>query len=155
MAQQSVRTRRFRNGQVVRYNPVARAMDEFRGVIRESIQSEYARAPTPVFGTQTIMVEVIFVVPRPLSHYIGNCRTGNRLRAGAPKYPTKRPDVDNYVKFFLDAGTGVLWQDDSTIVDIRARKLYHRACPETGFTYYCVMALNNVLDAGNSENTTV
>ncbi len=37
--------------------------------------------------------------------------------------PTKRPDLDNYVKTALD-GCSPLWGDDSQVVDLVARKRY-------------------------------
>ncbi len=30
--------------------------------------------------------------------------------------PIKRPDLDNYIKLFKDAATGILWEDDNLIV---------------------------------------
>ena len=37
---------------------------------------------------------------------------------------TRKPDIDNLVKSFLDAATGILWRDDTQIVSISARKDY-------------------------------
>jgi Holliday junction resolvase RusA-like endonuclease len=59
-----------------------------------------------------VAIEVTFYVARP---------------ASAPRrvlMPTKRPDLDQYVKLLLDAGAGILWQDDSQIVEIRAVKAF-------------------------------
>ncbi len=39
-------------------------------------------------------------------------------------YPTIRPDVDNYTKAIFDAGNSCLWEDDSQIVELHARKAY-------------------------------
>ena len=38
--------------------------------------------------------------------------------------PTKKPDVDNYVKSLLDALNKVLWADDNQIIDLHASKFY-------------------------------
>lgn len=40
------------------------------------------------------------------------------------KYPVTRPDLDQYVKLVLDAGNGLLWEDDSQIVKLEAHKVY-------------------------------
>lgn len=49
----------------------------------------------------------------------------DRMRiANAELYPTKRPDRSNYVKFLEDCMTGIIYQDDSLIVDGSARKLF-------------------------------
>ncbi|MGH7667435.1 MAG: RusA family crossover junction endodeoxyribonuclease [Candidatus Dormibacteria bacterium] len=44
-----------------------------------------------------------------------------RLRGIAQ--PTRRPDLDNYIKLLLD-GCSPLWSDDSQVVDLRAVKAY-------------------------------
>ncbi len=38
--------------------------------------------------------------------------------------PDKKPDIDNLVKFYLDAGNGILWPDDKKIVELKAAKIY-------------------------------
>lgn len=38
--------------------------------------------------------------------------------------PTNKPDVDNYVKGIKDALKGVIWKDDSQVVDLVAGKYY-------------------------------
>jgi len=38
--------------------------------------------------------------------------------------PTIKPDLDHYIRSVGDALTGVIWDDDSQIVEIRARKVY-------------------------------
>ena len=38
--------------------------------------------------------------------------------------PTGKPDIDNLVKTIGDALNGILWRDDSQIVDLRAAKFY-------------------------------
>lgn len=43
--------------------------------------------------------------------------------------PTKRPDIDNYVKLAMD-GMKLLWEDDSQVVLLRAEKHYAQAGTE-------------------------
>lgn len=40
--------------------------------------------------------------------------------------PTKKPDADNFAKV-LDALNLIVWADDSQIVDLHVRKIYHAA----------------------------
>ncbi len=39
-------------------------------------------------------------------------------------YPVSKPDADNYLKGVKDALKGVMWVDDSQVVDAYARKRY-------------------------------
>jgi Holliday junction resolvase RusA-like endonuclease len=41
-----------------------------------------------------------------------------------PVWPIVRPDADNYGKLVLDALNGILWRDDSQVVDLRIQKVY-------------------------------
>ncbi len=43
---------------------------------------------------------------------------------GRREYPTTRPDTDNLIKSVSDSLNGIMWKDDSQIVEIYARKLY-------------------------------
>lgn len=38
-------------------------------------------------------------------------------------HPSK-PDIDNLVKFFLDAFNGILWADDALVAEVCAKKVY-------------------------------
>ena len=51
------------------------------------------------------------------------------FRAKRPKtvkrdYPTVAPDLDKYIRGVLDALTGIGYQDDSQVIDIKAEKVY-------------------------------
>ena len=72
-----------------------------------------------------IMIKLIFVMPRPKSHY----RTGKYshiLKENMPEYHSFTPDLDNLVKFLLDtiAGKDRFIVDDSQICRIQAEKIY-------------------------------
>lgn len=55
-------------------------------------------------------VHTIFYLPRP--------KSVKRM------YPTTRPDGDNFAKGLLDALNGIVWKDDSQIVDLTIAKRY-------------------------------
>ena len=40
--------------------------------------------------------------------------------------PTGKPDIDNYVKAVMDAGNGILWVDDSQVVELHSMKAYSK-----------------------------
>ncbi|KDC15366.1 RusA family crossover junction endodeoxyribonuclease [Bordetella bronchiseptica] len=43
---------------------------------------------------------------------------------GGTELPTKKPDADNVIKVIFDAINGVVWHDDTQVVDIVVRKRY-------------------------------
>ena len=78
---------------------------------------------SPILGD--IRLKLWFCMPRPRGHY-GTGRNDGILKASAPRWHTKRPDLDNLIKFVLDAlgGRGIYWKDDSQVYSIVAQKLY-------------------------------
>ena len=51
--------------------------------------------------------------------------------------PTSRPDLDNYLKLILDAMNGVVYVDDSQIVELLATKIYSGyACTVVNISKY-------------------
>ncbi len=59
-----------------------------------------------------LSVGVAFRVPRPTS-------TPKRVL-----FPVNRPDIENFCKTLLDAGNGLLWIDDSQVVQLFASKIF-------------------------------
>ena len=73
--------------------------------------------------TCPLEVHIIFLFPRPKNHF----RTGKFsgiLKDNAPKWHVSRPDVDNLIKFVLDALNGVYWKDDTQVCIVTAVKQY-------------------------------
>ena len=70
-----------------------------------------------------LVLEVDFYFARPAGHY-GKGRNAGTVRAAAPRYPATRPDTTKLLRGLEDALNGLVWRDDSQIVDQRARKLY-------------------------------
>lgn len=67
--------------------------------------------------------EFTFFTPRPKSHY----RSGKNaalLKDSAPEHPTTRPDALKLARAVEDALTGVLYRDDSQIVNEHLHKRY-------------------------------
>lgn len=76
--------------------------------------------------TSPIKCQLYFFCKRPKNHY----KTGkksNELKLTAPKYNTNNKDLDNMVKFVLDALNDKLYVDDCLIVDIHCMKSYSDA----------------------------
>lgn len=70
-----------------------------------------------------ISVALTFHMPRPKGHY-GTGKNYATVKESAPSYHTGRPDLDKLVRSFLDSLTGVVWNDDSQVAEIKATKKY-------------------------------
>ena len=75
--------------------------------------------------TDALKIKFVFHIKRPKAHF----RTGkysNELKKTAPVYHTKRPDVDNFIKFYLDVMQidKTVYLDDSQAIEIYAKKEY-------------------------------
>ena len=70
----------------------------------------------PELLTGPIELTLTFSRPRPRSHY-GTGRNAGKLKPSAPAYPITRPDTIKLARAVEDALTGVVWRDDSQVVD--------------------------------------
>lgn len=65
-------------------------------------------------------VRIEFRIPRPKAHFFA----GGKLRAGAPQFCGKRPDIDKLARATIDALSGIVFRDDSQIAVASLAKLY-------------------------------
>lgn len=65
--------------------------------------------------TGPVRVEVIAFFTLAKSHH--------RKKPVGRAWKLGRPDAENVLKAVLDAATGIVWQDDSQVVDVRVRKI--------------------------------
>lgn len=96
------------------YDPSKKEKDEFVGLIDDMPNIKM---------TKPIICVLNFYCKRPKIHY----KTGkysNILKEIAPKYNVNNKDLDNMVKFVLDALNDKLYVDDCQIVEIQCKKLY-------------------------------
>ncbi len=70
-----------------------------------------------------LMVRFIFYVMRPQGHW-GSGKNSAVLKPSAPVRPTTRPDLGKLVRGAQDACTGVVYVDDSLIVEEHHAKFY-------------------------------
>lgn len=70
-----------------------------------------------------IYLNLVFCLPRPQSHF-GSGKNSSRLRDGAKRRPTVKPDVLKLARAVEDALTGILYVDDALIVQERLEKIY-------------------------------
>src|SRR5258707_333914 len=62
-----------------------------------------------------LKVSALFIIKRPSSHF-GSGQKKFVLKDSAPRYAAKRPDALKLMRPVEDACTGILWSDDSQIV---------------------------------------
>lgn len=72
----------------------------------------------PMDGPVLAMLTIHLPIPQSWSK-----RKQAAALAGA-ELPTKKPDADNVVKAIFDAFNGVVWNDDTQVVDMVVRKRY-------------------------------
>jgi Holliday junction resolvase RusA-like endonuclease len=114
------RGRATRTGRV--YTPAkTRAAEESiagRAMAQVLALPEQQRDALPFAGP--LVVRVIFVMPVPASW-----SQRKRIAAlGGSMMPTSKPDLDNLLKLVSDALNGIVWVDDSQIVELVTRKGY-------------------------------
>lgn len=81
------------------------------------VAAELMRGRDPYEGP--LMLAVEFHMPRPKSHH-----GVHGVRRSAPSYPIVRPDATKLLRPLEDALTGIVWNDDSQIVEQIVRKRY-------------------------------
>ena len=106
---------RHRNHGRFHYDPSAKDKQDFIFQAKERIPKK----PT----TCTLDIHFTFCYKRPQKHY----RSKNKqkiLKENMPYYKRSTPDIDNLVKFYLDALQGYVYINDSQVTSINAVKVY-------------------------------
>jgi crossover junction endodeoxyribonuclease RusA len=80
---------------------------------------------SPVFVDKPVHVTLNFRMLRPGGHW---AKRGG-LKASAPVFPQVKPDIDKLTRSTLDSMKGILYDEDSRIVELYVHKLY-AATPE-------------------------
>jgi len=105
------RPRFARRGKFVStYNPQESEEGKFM-----CIMSAQLNGHSPIPAGTPIFMDVQFFMPFPAT-------MSAKKRIGAVH--TKKPDLDNLIKFVKDCSNGILWHDDSQVVSISACKYY-------------------------------
>lgn len=91
--------------------------ENFHALVRAKAQD--AMAGHPPF---TKPVKLEFTVYWPIPKHTSRIRTSQAM-SGARR-PATRPDLENFIKTVADALSGVVYLDDSQIVDLHVQKFY-------------------------------
>jgi Holliday junction resolvase RusA-like endonuclease len=124
VAQQRHRIARI-NTRIRLYDPTQRAKLLFRSVVMRYLETSFNISSEDYPLTDSyVSVNVTFLISRPINHFIQK----NRNNGIDPRFertmPTTQGDIDNFVKFFLDAIDGTFFTNDRDVVVITASKLY-------------------------------
>ena len=99
------------------------AHDPLKSRNYKKLVSMYARRSKPpdlLNGPLTVQIDVFKKPPKSIAAVKKNqtALQNETLR------PTTKPDVDNYAKGVKDACNGIVWKDDSQVVELFVRKFY-------------------------------
>lgn len=84
--------------------------------IKAMVQMRDKRVLRHLKGPIKLEMSVGTVIPKSWSQ--------KRRKEVSGKYDTRRPDCDNYLKLYQDALNGLVYADDSEIVDVHVTKKY-------------------------------
>jgi Holliday junction resolvase RusA-like endonuclease len=113
------------------YDPSKKDKDDFIKTI-ENFPTEKMTKP--------IKCVLHFYCKRPKTHYKSG-KNSHILKDTSPKYNTNNKDLDNMVKFVLDALNDKLYTDDSLIFEISCSKSYSE---NEGYIYAKFMEVDDV-----------
>ena len=106
---------RHRNNGKFQYDPSSADKKTF-----SILAKEYA-PPKPY--THNFDLHITFCYKRPKSHFRSKNKTPI-LKKDVPFYKKSKPDIDNLVKFYMDAMNGLFYVDDAQVVSVNAQKVY-------------------------------
>lgn len=94
----------------------------------------HARAYTPAktrMAESSIRAQIVNQLPRgfkpfeqPIFMTICIYKSKPKSARKTDVYPSRKPDLDNYIKTVLDAMNTVVFKDDALVCEIRAQKAY-------------------------------
>lgn len=84
-------------------------------------QAQIAMVGYRPFAGRPLLVDVTFRFVRPAGHF--HRKTGELLPK-APRFPAVKPDIDKLVRNTLDPMHGLVFDDDSRVIEMHAHKVY-------------------------------
>jgi Holliday junction resolvase RusA-like endonuclease len=105
------------------FDPHTEHKRALRNGILRYLDNAYGITTGPL-TTSCVSIELTFLIKRPISHFVNGNRSNGLRESYQNRMPTTSGDIDNYVKFFLDAIDGIFFQNDRDVISIKAMKLY-------------------------------
>ena len=103
-----------RGNRIMMYDP--KPSKDYKEYVAE-IAKEYA-PEEPTEAALGVQMKIYREIPKSTT------KKDRKLINEGLKRPVVRPDTDNYTKAILDALNGIIYKDDSQIVDLKASKYY-------------------------------
>jgi|GEM_PF-509625 Holliday junction resolvase RusA-like endonuclease len=125
------RPRFFRNGI---FNKAKVATKEFKAKMKET--SHHLNNGVLFDINVPLTLIIIFYIPRPQSDFVGLRRAPGNLKPGVAshRFLPIAADIDNLVKFVLDALNGLVYKDDRQVVKLVSYKLRDNSAHCAGAT---------------------
>ena len=117
------------------YNPANKKKKECQRLIKEQVSS---CSKGPLFPSNIpVTLNVYFCIRRPNEDFKGQNRERSELKGQRRNLfaPVRKPDLDNLLKFILDAMQGVIYTDDTQVVSIVCARLMDNFGSCDGGTY--------------------
>lgn len=100
-----------------------------------AIQAKKHAPKSPPFGP--VAIYLTFYFKRPDEHYDSQ----GRINKGSPVHFEAKPDIDDLIKFVMDALKGLFYYDDNQVIECTASKRWH----EYDATAVEVFTINNAV----------
>ncbi len=107
-----------RNGRAIMFEQNKRTMP-WREQIALQASSIMRAHNYKIIDGAALSIEAVFFMPRPKSHY-----GKHGLLKSAPRHCSKKPDIDKMARALLDGLSDIVFDDDSRITVLTARKQY-------------------------------
>ena len=129
-APRALRRSKFVLSRMYAVNPDSKHLVVFKQLLKNSFKEGtsfpyYSSKDTPIY------LAITFRCRRPNSHFVNANRTNRIKPRFATAVPTKM-DVDNMVKFVMDAAYTVIYHDDRHVAFLLANKVYHKDATSIG-----------------------
>ena len=124
------------------YDPSKEAKAEFRSKVESVLGTTMDH---PLYGENTLLsITVTFRMRRPNSHFVGSARDSETLRSSAPhRFSVTKCDVDNLLKFVMDALNKFVYEDDKQVAAVHAFRLHDCDGACEGSTSVSVVPITN------------
>ena len=104
------------------------------GTDKQKIIKQMSNQYKKFYTEKPVYIQMYFHIQRPKSHF----RTGKNsklLKKSSPLFKTTTPDLDNYIKLYMDCLKNI-WKDDSQVIKITSSKDWVEKNPFTEISVY-------------------